>query len=395
MSKRNNKKVSIKTYVLSLVVNALTELLPLGLKRGFKDKDIYNIVVNASSRRTSINQVCKDLKKSPKPRTVRHHLTKLQMSVLESNINKILQKYVVDIIPKKALKFAIDLTYIPYYGKEFKKEDEIIHSQAKNGTTNFHAYATIYLILFNKRFTLAMMYVRKGTTLNKVIDILINEVTSLGLDIRCLFLDRGFYSIRVINHLQRKQIPFVMPVVKKGKSGGIRKILVGKRSYKTNYTMTCIKTKTSATFPVCVIRKYSKGKYCKHGVKYFGYVVYGIHIPMDRVFEEYRKRFGVESSYRIMNMARARTSSRNPKLRLLYVVVSLLLMNLWVYSKWKFLSEKRRGGRKVDNDKMTYQTMLNFINDVIKDIYGIIEIFIEVEIPKGKWKSLRMGGVNE
>ncbi len=104
MLKRNKKKVSIKTYVLSLVVNALKDFLPLGLKGGYKDKDIYNIVVNASSRRTSINQVCKDLKKSPKGRTIRHHLTKLKMRVLESNINKILQKHIVEIIPKKALK---------------------------------------------------------------------------------------------------------------------------------------------------------------------------------------------------------------------------------------------------------------------------------------------------
>ena len=87
MSKRTNKTISIKTYVLSLLVNALTDLLPLGLKNNNKDKDIYNIVINASSRRTSINQVCKDLKKCPKGRTVRHRLTKLKMRVLESNIN--------------------------------------------------------------------------------------------------------------------------------------------------------------------------------------------------------------------------------------------------------------------------------------------------------------------
>ena len=109
------------------------------------------------------------------------------MRFLENNINKILQKHIVEIIPKKVLKFAIDLTYIPYYGKEFKDEKEIIHSQAKDGTTNFHTYATIYLIIFNKRFTLAMLYVRKGTSLTSVIDSLIDEITSLELDIKCLF----------------------------------------------------------------------------------------------------------------------------------------------------------------------------------------------------------------
>jgi len=390
MSKKRNKKVSIKTYVLSLIVNSLVELLPLGIKGRHKDRDIYNIIINASCRKTSINQVCKDLKKCPKERIVRYHLEKLKMGILESKVNKLLQKHVVEIIPKKALKFAIDLTNIPYYGKEYKDNNEINRSQAKDGTTNFHTYATIYLILFNKRFTLAMMYVRKGTSLTNVIDTLINEVTSLDLDIKCLFLDRGFYFVKVINHLKRKGIPFVMSVVKKGRSGGIKKILVGKRSYKTNYTLTSLKTKKSATFPVCVIRKYSKGKYGKHGLEYFGYVVYGIHLPLESVFREYRKRFGIESSYRLMNMARAKTSSRNPKLRLLYVVVSLFLINLWIYSKWMFLSEKRRGGRKVNNDKLTLQTMLNSINNAINKLYGIIEIFIEVNIFNQKRSSLKM-----
>ena len=38
---------------------------------------------------------------------------------------------------------------------------------------------------------------------------------------------------------------------------------------------------------------------------------------------------------------------------------------------------------------MTLQSMLNFINDAIKDIYGIIEIFIDVDKSNGKRSSLR------
>jgi hypothetical protein len=35
-----------------------------------------------------------------------------------------------------------------------------------------------------------------------------------------------------------------------------------------------------------------------------------------------------------MNSSRARTSSRNPALRLLYVGISFLLQNIWVSIKW-------------------------------------------------------------
>ncbi|MBI3965245.1 MAG: hypothetical protein HY329_06390 [Chloroflexi bacterium] len=45
----------------------------------------------------------------------------------------------------------------------------------------------------------------------------------------------------------------------------------------------------------------------------------------------YRQRFGIEASYRQDNQVRARTSSRDPRLRLLLMGLAVLLTNLWVY----------------------------------------------------------------
>jgi len=61
--------------------------------------------------------------------------------------------------------------------------------------------------------------------------------------------------------------------------------------------------------------------------------------------EEYRKRFGIETSYRQMNQCRIRTSTRNPVLRLLFVGIALLLRNVWVWFHLNVLADRHRNGR--------------------------------------------------
>jgi len=48
-----------------------------------------------------------------------------------------------------------------------------------------------------------------------------------------------------------------------------------------------------------------------------------------QVREAYRKRFGIETSYRQLNQSRARTTSRDPLYRFLLVGLSLFLRNVW------------------------------------------------------------------
>ena len=54
-----------------------------------------------------------------------------------------------------------------------------------------------------------------------------------------------------------------------------------------------------------------------------------ILLPPDQIYEEYRHRFAIESSYRLMNQVRARTTSASVALRLFFVALAFLLLNLW------------------------------------------------------------------
>lgn len=47
--------------------------------------------------------------------------------------------------------------------------------------------------------------------------------------------------------------------------------------------------------------------------------------------QRYRRRFGIESSYRQLGQVRAHTNSRNVALCFVYLALALLLVNLWVF----------------------------------------------------------------
>ena len=342
---RNPILKKLKTsHILKLTINIVLGLLNLkaGPNSIYSDKKLLYHILNACISQTSISQVSRFNSKTHTEGTIRARLKSLDLKEVQKKINIMLKKRIIRTLPRTPLKFAIDFNEIPFYGTETNKGDTR-KSRAKKGTTKFFVYATIYVILRNKRYTLAVKYVRKCEKLTDVIDFLLGEASATGLKIQCLFLDREFYNIDVINHLKERDIPFIMPCVRRGRSGGIRRLFVGKKSYSTEYIMRS--DGKEATFPAHVVVKYSKGRYKRRGAKYFAYAVYGMDIPLNRTFNEYRKRFGIESSYKLKNLALPRTSTTNPVLKLLYVGLAFLLVNVWIYVQWMFLSERRRGGR--------------------------------------------------
>ena len=282
-----------------------------------------------------------------------------------------LKSKAIKTLPRRALSFAVDFVLIPFYGDE-EEEGDTIRSKAREGTTKFFAYASIYVILRNKRYTLALKYCREGEKLTDVIAFLLKEVENVGFSARSLYLDRQFFTVEVISYLQGRGIPFIIPCVLRGRSGGIRKLFIGKKSYSTQYTMHS--EGGEATFQVNVVVKYSKGKYNRNGVEYFAYAVYGMDIPVKRTYKEYRKRFGIESSHKLMNVARARTSSKSPVLRLLYVGIGFLLMNIWIYVQWTYLSIKRKGGRKPI--QWAFKTMLRQLARIIEDEFCFLDYML-------------------
>jgi len=215
--------------------------------------------------------------------------------------------------------------------------------------------------------------VKKYYTNVAIINYLLDKIKSLNLKIKRLYLDRGFYSSSVIKYLIASDIPFIMPAIRNGKTGGINQYLKGRKSYQTTHTMNKGKD-NEITFDLCIICTYRKGKRGKHGIEYLAYVVYKVDINLDYISEDYRKRFGIETSYRLKNICRIRTTSKNPIIRLLFVGISFLLVNIWIYILWFKISKPRRGGRLVYNHLFNLKQMLTFLSNAVNRIYQVREI---------------------
>ena len=146
---------------------------------------------------------------------------------------------------RREQQVSIDLVLIPYHGEPMQNIREIYRSQAKSGTTHFHAYATAYVNYRGQRYTLALTLVEHGEKMEEVIKRLLRRLTQLGIRMRMLLLDSGFWSVAVIRYLQAGRQPFLMPVVLRGRKddhpkgpSGTRVFAIRKRGGWDEYTLT-------------------------------------------------------------------------------------------------------------------------------------------------------------
>jgi hypothetical protein len=276
-------------------------------------------------------------------------------------------------------RLAIDLVQLPYHGQPWADDDELYRGQAKSGTTHFHAYATVYLIQRGQRVTLGLHYVRHGESMAAVLQRLLQLARQAGVRPQMLLVDRGFYSVAVIRYLQAARCPFLMPVPLKGRKadhpkgpGGTRLFACWRRGGFAGYQLHPTAGRT-ARVGICVHCRNRRGRRGKKGRERLVYAFWGWKPTHPRqVSDLYRERFAIETSYRQLNQCRARTSTRNPAIRLFLVAVALLLRNVWVWLHWEVLSAKRRGWRLLRLRVLRLKELLQGLLQVAGERLGFI-----------------------
>jgi len=111
---------------------------------------------------------CASSQNSPAGNTVLYHLrTKFEPERLERVANTPLRKDLDELQNPEQVEVCADLHLRPYYSDE-DDTDGLYHSVSKRGTTAFHAYATLYARVKNKRYTLAVRRLKDGDTASSV-----------------------------------------------------------------------------------------------------------------------------------------------------------------------------------------------------------------------------------
>jgi len=375
-----NNRILRSQQVLNALIAIVRPYLPLDLRNTrITANDIIAVLGYASANRVSMDAACHELKEAPSANRLREVLVQAlpDRAILQRALNTILRAQTPRFAKKgkRAYYVAIDLTLIPYHGEQYANEKEIVRSQAKSGTTHFHGYATVSIVHDDQRYVVALRFVEKGESMEKIVAWLLNRLKSMEISIKRAYFDKGFCSVPIFKTLGRRKIKFILPIPVRGKSGGVRKLFEAAASHKTSYTFNSPKHGELEVSAV-VVKKYSKGRYKRKGARWFAYAVAGLpkSVEPHQVFEMYRQRFGIETSYRQMNQVRARTTSRNPVIRLLLVGLAFIMFNLYIANRQHFAICLKNPAKPFSKFWLTLRRLARMLAHAVENLFDLADV---------------------
>lgn len=315
--------------------------------------DIWPVVARAAVGQTSVWEICSQTDETPCDDAVREWLHTVDQDDIEAAANELLADQATEVLDlSRSRTVLLDFVDNPYHGTFDDEEGELCRMKATDGTTTCHRYCTAFTLTTGKRLTLALTKVRSDEPTADAVERVLDHVGSFPFETDVYLADRGFYIERVLRSA-RQQAPVVVPVVPKGDR--LKQKLETSVSKWDSYTMYKGR-KRELTFPLAVCVSYQNGDRGKSGEVVRGYAACGLTDRRPKQIEQlYRKRSAIETGYRLFRQARAVTTTQDVAVRVLYVVVSFLLKNLWVVLRWAVVARPRRGGRDLPN-RFTFNT---------------------------------------
>jgi hypothetical protein len=120
---------------------------------------VWNIVLRAAARTTSVGGAIADLANAPSDQAIVNALSDglpKTRPVLERRLNEALTGQLPRGLRSRVWRVAIDWHLVPYYGEPHKSRNELYYGKPQHGTTKFHAYATACIVQYGHRYTLAL-----------------------------------------------------------------------------------------------------------------------------------------------------------------------------------------------------------------------------------------------
>jgi hypothetical protein len=226
----------------------------------------------------------------------------------------------------KKVKLAIDGTEDPYWGKCGS-----FNTRAKVHVKSEESWQYISLAIVEPQFVpLMSIPYRQVDDLDEISIDLIKYAKSLPFDIDLVLFDRGFYHAKLIDFLENRRggrpTPYLIFVPKNKKIKEyltLSKDKVNSFKHQMNYSQEKSKWRPITKIVTCMgIGKDKKGN------------------PIDWPFATnqkaslnlvriYRKRWNIETGFRIHDEAKVKTKSSNPLIRYFYHLFSMVLILSW------------------------------------------------------------------
>lgn len=288
--------------------------------------------------------------------TVRNHLKKQDpLELVRMNDDVVMKLRSSGALSGKCI-LAIDTHDIMYYGDP--GAEGVVGTQPKKGSHWAYKFGSIGVLLGGERLTLAAVPVMHGEPRVEHVKKLIEYTLFLGIRPKIVLLDAAYNSAEVINYLKGTGLKYIIRIA--APIDGIRPgddFIYRTRGHRR-------REEEQATFRLVAVNGRDKrsGK--------VGLFVFATNTSLKarRIRRLFRKRWGIETSYRMINKFLARTTSKLHTLRMLYFYLAILLYNLWVMLNYHEPSRIIADSLKV---YVVLAAVLSFIADIEGGTLGL------------------------
>jgi len=256
-------------------------------------------------------------------------LKKLEFEDVEVQYHELFEKQFYKIFPKakKGKKYKaiaiIDNQEQETYSKEKRSSRNIRGGKHKNGTNFFIKHMTMQVLVKDKLINLAVKFYSRETTQARLVDELIRIVKKY-VKIDVVLLDRGFRDVKILNDLEYRQAPVLMPMVRDKKGEKCFEEL-GRRNFKAIKYWLMNKEGEYADVKLLMMRL-SNGKEIGFYTTLKNTWLHNGNYYLNL----YKKRWKIETGYRLQNMFLAKTTSINKVIRYFYFCYAVAMHNLWL-----------------------------------------------------------------
>jgi len=297
-------------------------------------KNISSTLIEAALNSAFVNESCKSTEEISKSQIIYRKLdlkiNDIQFAFRE-NVNKFLSLLKICSRNRKFI-ISFDETEDPFYGKFNKAEDNLyLHDLTYDtkGAKYCYKYLTLAITSNNGiRYILDGIIIKRGDYIEDYVYEMVKALNKI-IKIECVLFDRGF-GWSVIYKLQELKVNYMVFWKKQGswykryfkemKDGEFCEIV---KNYKYNRDKTNYKIESK--FVLIKQHKYKDKKYDW---------IFAASLNKklaEKYVKRYKKRWGIETIFRVTDDIRIYTTSTNPLIRYF-----LFMFTCFVYNVWKF-----------------------------------------------------------
>lgn len=224
------------------------------------------------------------------------------------------------ILPARA-DIAVDMHAWLYYGAE--DTPMVADTHYENGTNLAFKYVTACIVTDEFRVTVAAEPITTKDHLSWLLELVLVEAAK-WVDIRRVYLDREFYEVRMLQVLERHDLDYVVRAKDFPSMDGDEPAIRIEHDYDMGGSRPPYDVVTLNRF--CV-------PHAQNPEEKQSYFVTNLDVDEDwapRLAGAYRRRWGIETSYRVIKDFLPRSRSTFFVVRVFYFLFAVLLYNAWV-----------------------------------------------------------------